>query len=172
MSERTQNDAPKGRPPVAEGVPGEPGPDGLHHQGNAGRRRRKKTSGSECGSRTRRAWPTRPAGGHRGFTAGRSHPRVTRAGEGGGFDRSLVYAEEDVPSSDPRGPAPRLQGSGKKVRSRQQALAALLKQVRKARKSRAPRSVYHGNSRLFAAQLRQVEEEERQRREARRRQGW
>jgi hypothetical protein len=77
-----------------------------------------------------------------------------------------------VPSSDPRGPAPRPQGSGKKVRSRKQALAALLEQVRKARKGREPRKDYHDQGGLLAEQQRQVEEKERQRREARRRQGW
>jgi hypothetical protein len=112
-----------------------------------------------------------PTGGLPGCTAGRSRRRATRAGEGGIFDRA-AYAEDDVPSSDPRGPAPRPPGNGKKVKSRKQALAALLEQARKARKSRAPRRDYHDNTGLLAVQQRQVEEEERQRREARRRQRW
>jgi hypothetical protein len=63
-----------------------------------------------------------PPGGHRGCTAGRSRPRVMRALEGGDFDRAAFYAEDDVPSSDPRGPAPRPQGAPTRVRSKQQAL--------------------------------------------------
>jgi hypothetical protein len=104
--------------------------------------------------------------------AGRSRRRATRAAAGGGFDRSLVYAEVDVPSADPEGPAPRPRGARARVKPKQQALAALLQQARKARKVRAPRRDYHDNTGLLAEQQRQVEEEERQRREARRRQGW
>jgi hypothetical protein len=66
--------------------------------------------------------------------------------------------------------------SGKRPKSRQQALRALLKQARKearkVRKAREPRKDYHDQDGLLAEQFRSALEEERQRREARRRQGW